>query len=93
MGPEEVRLIEIDAQAAVERRPPRVRAGRARAAQEIQMVVLAVDAALFFGAVADAEVHPLMIAFGDGNAGRHFARMLLLVERLHVGELKQLQPV
>ena len=57
------------------------------------MVVLGVDARLLLGAVADAEVHALMVAFGDRHADRHVLRLLLRVQRLDVRELKQLQPV
>ena len=49
---EEVRLVEVEPHAAIERRPAHVRAGRPRAAQEVHVVVLGVDARLLLGAVA-----------------------------------------
>ena len=89
----QVRLVEIEADAAIERRLAPVRAGGARAAEEIHMVVFGVDARLFFGAVADAEVDALVLALRDRDARRHFGRLQLLVERLDVGELEQLHAV
>ena len=75
--------------AAIERRPPRVRAGFTGAAEEVQAVVFGVDARLFLRAVPDAEVHALMRAFGDGDSRRHDVGLLVDVERLDVDELKQ----
>ena len=57
------------------------------------MAVLSVDARLFFGAVADAEVHPLVLSLRHRDARRHIRRLQLLVERLDVGELEQLHAV
>ena len=93
MRPEEERLVEVEADAAIERGIAHVGAGAARAAEEIQVMVFRIDAALFFRAVADAEIHPLVIAFGDGDARRHFGRLALGVHRFDVGKLEQLQPV
>ena len=93
MGAKEVGLVEIDADAAVERRPARVDAGRSRPAEEVHVVILGVDAGLLFGAVADAEVHALMIALRDRDTDRHVLGLLLRVDRLDVRELEQLEPV
>src|SRR5438876_7174938 len=57
------------------------------------MVVLGVDARLFFRAVADAEVHALMLAFGDRHLRWHLRRLLLCGFRLDVHELEELHPV
>jgi hypothetical protein len=54
------------------------------------MVVLAVNAPVLFGAVADTEVHALVFAFGDGDADRHLRRFPLGIDRLDVDELEQL---
>ena len=56
-------------------------------------MILGVDARLLFGAVADAEVDALMLAFGDRDAHRHFVGLLLRVQRLDVRELEQLEAV
>ena len=86
---EEIRLREIELQSAVERRPSRVRARFARAAQEVEAVIFGVDARLFFRAVADTEVHTLVRALGDGDPRRHDVGLLLDVHGLHVDELKE----
>ena len=44
VGREEVRLVEIETDAAVERRPAHMRARRPRAAEEIQVVIFGIDA-------------------------------------------------
>ena len=67
---EEVRLVEVEPHAPIERRPPRVHARCARAAEEVEVVVLGVDARLFLGAVPHAEIHALMLALGDRDARR-----------------------
>ena len=90
---EEVRLGEVEARASIERRPPDVRAGRSRAAEEVDVVILGVDARLFLGAVADAEVHPLMVPLRHGDADGNGVRLQFLVQRLDVRELKQLEAV
>jgi hypothetical protein len=92
VGAKEVGLVEIDADAAVERRPARVDTGRSRPAEEVQVVILGVDAGLLFGAVADAEVHALMIALRDRDPDRHVVGLLLRVDRFDVRELEQLEP-
>ena len=93
MRREQIRLVEIEADAAIERRPAGVRAGGARAAEKIDVVVLAVDPRLLFRAIADAEVHPLMLAFRHGDARAHFGILAFGVQRLDVDELKQLHGV
>src|SRR5207248_5957070 len=60
-----------------------------RPSEEIHMMVLAVDARLLLRAVADAEVHALMVAFGDRDARRHLRRLLLLIERFDGRKLKE----
>ena len=70
-----------------------MRAGGAGAAEEVDVVVLGVDARLLLGAVPDAEVHALVLALGDGHADRDFVGLLFLVQRLDVGELEQLESV
>ena len=45
-------------------------AGRPGAAEEVQVVVLAVDASVFLRPVANAEVHPLVLAFRHRDADR-----------------------
>ena len=88
-----IRLVEIEPDAAIERRPAHVRAGRPRAAEEVHVVVLGVDARLLLRAVADAEVHALVVALRHRHADRHFVGLLLRVQRLDVGELEQLHAV
>ena len=56
-------------------------------------MIFGVDPCLFLGAVADAEVHALMVALRDRHADRHFLGLLFLVQRLDVGELEQLEPI
>src|SRR4029077_4547172 len=89
----DVRLREIEPQAAVETRPSSMRAGRSRAAEEVQVMVLGVDAPLFLGPVADAEIHTLMVALRDGDPHRHLVGLQLGAQRLDVGKLKQLEAV
>ncbi len=93
MRTEQERLVEIEPDAAVERRIAHVRAGRARAAEEIQVVVFGIDATLLFRAVADAEVHALVIAFRDRHSRRDLVGLQLRILRLDVGELEQLHAV
>ena len=75
MRGEEIRLVEIEANAAIERRPSRVRACQARAAEKVHVVILGVDAPFLFRPVADAKVDPLMFTFGHGDANRHLGRL------------------
>ena len=90
---EEIRLRELEPDAAVERRPARVRGCRARAAQEVHVPVLGVDARLLLAPVADAELGPLVVAFGNGHPRRHLVRLLVHFRRLHRDELEQLHPI
>src|SRR5262249_2640699 len=72
----EIRLVEVETEAAIERRPSRVDARGARPAEKVQMVVLGVDARFLFRSVADPEVHTLMIPLGDSNAHRNLVRLI-----------------
>src|SRR5262245_28575573 len=72
----EVWLVEVETDAAIEGRPACMYAGRPRPAQEVQMVILGIDARLLFRAVADAEVHALVAAFGDGDAHRNLIGLI-----------------
>src|SRR5919201_6016047 len=93
MRAEEVRLVELETNAAIERRVAHVRAGRSRAAEEIQMVILGVDAPFLLRPVPDAEVHAVVAPFRDGDARRDVLRLQLGIHRLDVRELKQLETV
>src|SRR5207244_6122312 len=93
MRPEQERLVEIEPDAAIERRPADMRAGGPGRAEEVHMMVLGVDARLFFSAPADAEVDPLMLPFGYGDFCRDLRRLLLRVQWFNVGELEQLHAV
>src|SRR3954453_4186902 len=73
----EVRLVEVEADAAIERRPTAVRAGGTRTAKEVHVMDLGVDPALLLGAVSNAEVHTLVLSLGHGDA-RVDHRTLLL---------------
>lgn len=57
------------------------------------MTVAAVGTGLLFGTVADAEVHPLMLAFGDRDPRADVRFLLLGIEHLDVHELEQLHAV
>src|SRR4029079_2192396 len=78
----QIGLVEVEPNAAIERRPARVYAGAARTAEEIELVVLRINARLFFRAVAVAEVDTLMVALGDGDAHRNLIELLLGRRRL-----------
>src|SRR5262249_686226 len=93
MGTENVWLGEIEADAAIERRPAAVYAGGSGPAEEVQVVILRIDASFLFGAVSQAKVHALMLTLRYRDARRHFARLFTLIELFYRGELKQLQPV
>ena len=67
MRREKKRLREIRTDTAVERRVACMEARRPRAAEEIHVVVFPLHALLLLGAVADAEVQPLMLPFGHGD--------------------------
>ena len=88
-GWKKYRLVEIELDAAIERRPAHMRARAAGGAEEIQTVIFGVDARLLFGAVADAEVHAVVRSLGDGDLHRHFGRLPLERDRFDVDELKQ----
>ena len=64
-----------------------------RAPEKIHVVVLALDPRLFFRAVADAEVYPLMLAFRDGDARAHLGIVAFGIQRFDVDELKQLHSI
>ena len=57
------------------------------------MVVFPVRTPLLFGAVSEAEIHALMIAFGHGHPCWHIGRLQLGIDRLDVRELEELQSV
>ena len=57
------------------------------------MVVFGVGAGFFLGAVADAEVDPLVLAFDHRHTHPHFRLFALRVERFDVDELEQLEHV
>ena len=75
-GGQEVRLREVDACAAIERRPPEVGFGRPAAAKKIEAPVLGVDARLFLGPVTDAERDPLRLAFGYRDSCGHVGQLI-----------------
>ena len=77
MRGEKVRLVEIEPDAAVERRPARVRASQPRVAEEVHVVIFGVHPRLFFRPVPDAEVDALVLAFGDRDPDRHLGRLQL----------------
>src|SRR5690349_4652338 len=93
MRRKKIRLVEVELYAAVERRPAGVRSGLTRAAEEVHVTVLRVHASLLFGPVPDAEVHALMLAFGDGDTDRRLGWLQFRIDRFDVGELEQLQAV
>ncbi len=93
VGREQIRLGEIKADAAIERRPAGMCAGGASAAEKIDVVILAVDARFFFRAIADAEVHPLMLALRHGHARAHLGILPFGVQHFDVDELKQLHAI
>ena len=88
VGREQIRLGEIKADAAIERRPAGMRAGGASATEKIDVVVLAVDARFLFRAIAGAEVQPPMLALRDGHARAHFGSSFR-AQDFDVDELKQ----
>src|SRR5262249_27709187 len=88
-----VRLLEVRANAAIERRYPYVRAGGSRAAEKIEVVVLRVGAGFLLGSVADPEIQALMLRLDDRDARRHLLGLAIEVERLDVHELEQLHAV
>ena len=90
---EEVRLVELETDAAIERRPPRVHRRHAGAAHEIEMPVLGVDPGAFLASVAGAEIHPLVFAFGHRHTGWEVLGLLIRFERLHRHELEQFHAV
>ena len=83
------------------RRTPRSRprvagqhAGGARAAEEVDVAPVGFHAGALLGAVAEAEVHLAVLAFGDGDARGNLGRLLpFLANRLDVGELEDLERV
>src|SRR5205814_7173193 len=93
MGREEIGLLEVEPDPAIERGPADMRASRPSPAAKIQMMVLAVDPRLLLRAVPDAEIDPLMVPFGDGHPRRNFRRLLLRIQRFDVDELKELHPI
>src|SRR6516164_11097870 len=68
-------------------------AGRPCPAEEVDVVIFRLGAGLFFGAVADTKIYPIVAALGDGYLRRHVLRLLFLLQRLDVDELEQLHAV
>src|SRR5262245_33941198 len=93
MRVEEIRLNEVEANAAFERRPSNVAARRSGASEEIQVTVFGIDPSAFIRAVAQSKVEAMAGAFGNGEPRGDLGRLELLVERLDIGELKQLHPI
>jgi hypothetical protein len=93
MRRDEIWLHEVEPDAAIERGPAHVDARRSGAAEKVHVVILRVHPRFFFGAIADAEIDPLVIAFSDRHPDRDVFGLLVGVLRFHVGELKQLETV
>src|SRR5438876_801112 len=92
--PKEVRLLEVQPDAAVERRPlglgPRV----PRATEEVEMVPADARARLLLGAVPDAERHALMLGLSNRHARRYLEGLLVAVlGGLDVRELEELHAI
>ena len=86
--------MKFSAHAAIEPRVAGAHAGGARAAEEVDVPPVDFDAGPLLGAVAEAEVHLAVLAFGHGDAGRDLGRLLpFLAHRLDVGELEHLERV
>src|SRR6476620_4093844 len=93
MRRKEVRLVEVETDAAIERRPAAMHAGGACSAEEVHMVEFRVDARLLLSTVTDAEIQPLVFAFGHGDFRVHDGTLLLRIDRFDVDELEQLHRV
>ena len=75
-------------------RVARLHLRRARAAEEIDVAPVGFHAGALLGAVAEAEVHLAVLAFGHGDARRDLGRLLpCLANRLDVGELEDLERI
>src|SRR6266540_7547107 len=94
MACEEIGFAVIHPHPAVEGRPLRLEAGVLRPAEDIQMVPADPGPGLFFTAIADAEGHLLVLAFGDRDAHGHLRRLLFpFLLPFDVDELEELEAV
>ena len=74
-GTEKIRLLEIEANAFVERGISRQHARRPRAAEEVHVPPVDLHARLLLGPVADAEIHLLVFAFGHRDPRGNLRRV------------------
>ncbi len=92
-GSKKVRLLEVEAHAAVERRVAREGAERPRAAQEVDVAPVHLGPGPLLGAVADAVVDLPVLVFRHRHPRRDLHRLAFAADRFDVGEREQLLAV